>query len=136
MLQVDRVGGGKSAIIGHNHRLRRDHNKNNGAWIEDDLSRIRSRQCNTTLLKRRVFRQVDAAFSPDILTRRRLFVTDNDRMRQDGAELSKAAAMFLCQLEGSEACREGEELDSNPYPSGTLERLEWIAGWMKEQRRS
>ncbi len=87
-------------------------------------------------MKRRFFRQVDAAFSPDTLTRWRLFVTDYDEVPPDGAELSKAAAMFLCALEGSQASREEEGLDSNPYPPGTPERLEWIAGWMKARRRS
>jgi hypothetical protein len=44
--------------------------------------------------------------------------------------------MFLCALEGSQASREEEGLDANPYPPGTPERLEWIAGWMQARRRA
>ncbi len=63
-------------------------------------------------------------------------MTDNGRGSPDGAELSQAAAMFLCALEGSQASREEEGLDANPYPPGTPERLEWIAGWMQARRRA
>lgn len=56
---------------------------------------------------------------------------DGSRAQHIDARISRASATFLAALEGQEAAREGQPISANPYEPGTLDRLQWLSGWMK-----
>lgn len=61
---------------------------------------------------------------------------DGSRSLPTDSQTSKKSAIFLVTLEGEEAGRAGEPASANPYEIGTLNRLQWLGGWMKTGNRS